>query len=66
MPRKLLDILKNIGYCNVSLGDIDINKGVELLLKGDPKKPEPKKTFEMRFSFFNREIDLSLDIKKKN
>tara|TARA_B100001250_G_scaffold250233_1_gene215064 strand:+ start:4587 stop:4739 length:153 start_codon:yes stop_codon:yes gene_type:complete len=50
----------------VSLGDIDINKGVELLLKGDPKKPEPKKTFEMRFSFFNREIDLSLDIKKKN
>tara|TARA_B100001250_G_scaffold292451_1_gene254094 strand:- start:24973 stop:25122 length:150 start_codon:yes stop_codon:yes gene_type:complete len=49
----------------VSLGDIDINKGVELLLKGDPKKPEPKKTFEMRFEVLNREIHLLFDIKKK-
>ncbi len=49
----------------MALGDIDINKGVELLLKGDPKKPERKKTFEMRFDFFNREIHLSFDIKKK-
>ena len=59
------DTLKNIGYCNVSLGDIDINKGVELLLKGDPKKPEPKKAFEMRFEVLNREIHLLFDIKKK-
>ena len=50
----------------MGLGDIDINKGVELLLKGEPKKPEPKKTFELRVEVLNREVNLSLDIKKKN
>ena len=50
----------------MGLGDIDINKGVELLLKGEPKEPEPKKTFELRFEVLNREVNLSLDIKKKN
>ena len=51
----------------MGLGDIDINKGVELLLKGEPKEPEPtKKTFELRFEVLNREVNLSLAIKKKN
>ena len=41
----------------------EINKGVELLLRNRRKKPQPK-TFEVKFSFMNREITLSLDIKK--
>ena len=42
----------------------EINKGVELLLRNRRKKPKPK-TFQVQFSFFSREIILSLDIKKK-
>ena len=42
----------------------EINRGVELLLCNRRKKPTPK-TFEVKFSFMNREITLSLDIKKK-
>ena len=42
----------------------EINKGVELLLRNRRKKPQPK-TFQVEFSFLNREITLSLDIKKK-
>ena len=42
----------------------EINKGVELLLRNRRKKPKPK-TFQVKFSFFNREITLCLDIKKK-
>ena len=42
----------------------EINKGVELLLRNRRKKPKSK-TFQVKFSFFNREITLSLDIKKK-
>ena len=41
----------------------EINRGVELLLRNRRKKPQPK-TFEVKFSFMNREITLSLDIKK--
>ena len=41
----------------------EINRGVELLLRNRWKKPQPK-TFEVKFSFMNREITLSLDIKK--
>ena len=43
---------------------LEINRAVELLLRNRRKKPKPK-TFQVKFSFFNREITLSLDIKKK-
>ena len=43
---------------------LEINRGVELLLRNRRKKPKSK-TFQVQFSFFNREITLSLDIKKK-
>ena len=43
---------------------LEINRGFELLLRNRRKKPKPK-TFEVKFSFFDREITLSLDIKKK-
>ena len=42
----------------------EINRGVELLLRNRRKKPKPK-TFQVKFSFFHREIILSLDITKK-
>ena len=42
----------------------EINRGVELLLRNRRKKPKSK-TFQVKFSFFTREITLSLDIKKK-
>ena len=42
----------------------EINKGVELLLRNRRKKLRSK-TFQVKFSFLNREITLSLDIKKK-
>ena len=42
----------------------EINKGVELLLRNRRKKPKPK-TFQVKFSFFNREITFYLDIQKK-
>ena len=48
--------------------DMDINKGVELVLKGDKKKP-PKQTpkfFDIKLALFGREIRLSIDIKKKS
>ena len=43
---------------------LEINRGFELLLRNRRKKPKPK-TFEVKFSFFNKEITFSLDIKKK-
>ena len=47
----------------------EINRGVELLLRNRRKKPEPPKTFQVKFgnlfSFFNREIPFYLDIQKK-
>ena len=42
---------------------LEINRGFELLLRNRRKKPTPK-AFEVKFSFMNREITLSLDIKK--
>ena len=42
----------------------EINRGVELLSRNRRKKPKSK-TFQVKFSFFNREITLFLDIKKK-
>ena len=42
----------------------EINRGVELLLR-NRRKNSTSKTFEVKFSFFNKEITFSLDIKKK-
>ena len=42
----------------------EINKGVELLLRNRRKKHKTK-TFQVKYSFFHREIILSLDIIKK-
>ena len=45
--------------------DMDINKGIELILRGERQpKPTPK-FFDIKLSFFGREFRLSLDIKKK-
>ena len=44
---------------------LEINKGVELLLRNRRKKPQSK-TFQVQFSFFKRQITLSLDIQKSN
>ena len=52
--------------------DLEINKGVELMLRNKKKivKRREPKTFEIKFakmvSFFKREITLSLDIEKSN
>ena len=43
---------------------LEINKGVELLLRNRRETPKSK-TFQAKFSFFKREIILSLDILKK-
>ena len=52
---------------------LEINRGVELLLRNRRKKPEKPKTFQVKFgklvSFWNREIvfhiNFYLDIRKK-
>ena len=52
---------------------LEINRGVELLLRNRRKKPEAPKTLQVKFgnlfSFFNREIvfhfNFYLDIRKK-
>ena len=52
---------------------LEINRGVELLLRNRRKKPEAPKTFQVKFgnmfSFFRREIvfhfNFYLDIRKK-
>ena len=44
----------------------EINRGVELLLRNRRKKPKASKTFQVKFSFFKRQITLSLDIQKSN
>ena len=51
----------------------ELNRGVELLLRNRRKKPDPPKTFQVKFgnmiSFFKREIvfhfNFYLDIRKK-
>ena len=53
--------------------DPHLNRGVELLLRNRRKKPEPPKTFQVKFgkmvSLFRREIvfhlNFYLDIRKK-
>ena len=52
---------------------LEINRGVELLLRNRRRKPEKPKTFQVKFgnlfSFFDREIvfhvNVYLDIRKK-
>ncbi len=52
---------------------LEINRGVELLLRNRRRKPDPPKTFQIKFgnmfSFFRREIvfhfNFYLDIRKK-
>ena len=52
---------------------IPVNRGVELLLRNRRRRPEPPKTFQIKFgnlvSFFKREIVLHfnfyLDIRRK-
>ena len=51
----------------------DINRGVELMLRNRRRKPDPPKTFQIKFgnmvSLFRREIEFHLnfylDIRKK-
>ena len=53
---------------------LEINRGVELLLRNRRRKPERPKTFQVKFgnlfSFFNREVvfhfNFYLDIRKNN
>ena len=68
-------VTENLGDEKRKLNKSDphINRGVELLLRNRRRKPEPPKTFQIRFgkmvSLFRREIvfnlDFYLDIKKK-
>ena len=52
---------------------LEINRGVEVLLRNRRRKPDPPKTFQIKFgnmfSFFRREIvfhfNFYLDIRKK-
>ena len=58
---------------NLNKSDPHINRGVELLLRNRRRKPEPPKTFQLKFgkmvSLFRREIvfhlNFYLDIRKK-
>jgi hypothetical protein len=61
------------GKSNLNNEDTHINRGFELLLRRRRKKPEPPKTFQIKFgkmvSLFRREIvfhlNVYLDIRKK-
>lgn len=58
---------------NLNNQETNINRGVELLLRNRRNKPDPPKTFQVKFgkmiSFFRREIvfhlNFYLDIRKK-
>ena len=50
---------------NLNKDKPQINRGVELLLRKRRKNTDLSKVFQVKFSFFNREIILSLDIRKK-
>ena len=58
---------------NLNNQETHINRGVELLLRNRRSKPDPPKTFQIKFgnmvSFFRREIvfhlNFYLDIRKK-
>ena len=61
------------GKSNLNKETPDINRGVELLLRNRRRKPDPPKTFQIKFgnmvSLFRREIvfhlNFYLDIRKK-
>lgn len=61
------------GRSKLNNDETHINRGVELLLRNRRRKPEPPKTFQIKFgkmvSLFRREIVLHinfyLDIRKK-
>ena len=61
------------GKSNLNKSDPHINRGVELLLRNRRRKPDPPKTFQIKFgkmvSLFRREIvfhlNFYLDIRKK-
>ena len=61
------------GKSNLNKETPDINRGVELMLRNRRRKPDPPKTFQIKFgnmvSLFRREIvfhlNFYLDIRKK-
>ena len=61
------------GKSNLNNDDTHINRGFELLLRSRRRKPEPPKTFQVKFgkmvALFRREIvfhlNFYLDIRKK-
>jgi len=61
------------GKSNLNNEDTHINRGFELLLRSRRRKPEPPKTFQIKFgkmvSLFRREfvfhLNFYLDIRKK-
>ena len=61
------------GKSNLNNDETHINRGVELLLRNRRSKPEPPKTFQVKFgkmvALFRREIvfhlNFYLDIRKK-
>ena len=53
------------GKDDLNKDNTEMNKGVELLLRNRRKEEPKSKTFQVQFSFFNREITFYLDIKKK-
>jgi hypothetical protein len=69
------DVTENLdeGKSNLNNDETHINRGVELLLRNRRSKPEPPKTFQVKFgkmvSLLRREIvfhlNFYLDIRKK-
>ena len=64
---------QDVGKSKLNNLDTHINRGFELLLRNRRRKPEPPKTFQIKFgkmvSLFRREIvfhlNFYLDIRKK-
>ena len=54
------DNLENVSLNKREGNSIPVNRGVELLLRNRRRRPEPPKTFQIKFgnlvSFFKREI----------
>ena len=53
------------GKDDLNKDNTEMNKGVELLLRNRRKEEPKSKTFQVQFTFFNREITFYMDIKKK-
>ena len=74
MDKKRDQVEKGKLTLNKQTGNsLEINRGVELLMRNKRRKPEEPKTFQVKFgqvvSFLRREFhlsfDISFDIKKK-